>query len=509
MKRFLILAATLATVLSFASCEQALPENPMGGGSYLKTISLNLMGPETRSADGADETSIRNATVFVYQDNGSEEVLYQTISTESSSIDAQLYFNDQTEYTYRFEAYANMGELDAVPVSVSFSGESTTSLQMHGTLDSIDADSSPTATVSLERYVGRVLVGSVTLNWKNSANAGKPFTLKRIYLANTAQTLGGAAYYNVGGVQTSSDKDALLVSEINAVIPNKGSYSVPRYLYAYGAEGSALVFECEWAGSVMYYHLDLSLTSNGSTAYTLNIHQTGSDTPLGSLTDDALESVGAMLAADWNEVSNEASFGEAPPLDAIPANSAMIYGTDGKFYTASQWTASGNANSSAVGVAVSDGDHSFVIHPTAEQASTKWSSNTSVKIDGVFTTSDRATAESDFAGESNTAAILAAVQAGTIADAPAAAYAAGITFADGRTGYLPSAGELTLAYTVLSDINSCLTAIGGTQFDMDYKSYWSSTQLSASRAWGWYNDYKWLNYYGKDSTRTVRVVAAL
>lgn len=188
---------------------------------------------------------------------------------------------------------------------------------------------------------------------------------------------------------------------------------------------------------------------------------------------------------------------------------ASIYGLDGKFYSVSEWTAAGKSNSDAVGVAVSNGDHSFVIHPTAEQTSTKWSSNTSVKIDGVFTTSDRATAESDYAGESNTAAILAAVQAGTIADAPAAAYAAGITFADGRTGYLPSAGELTLAYTVLSDINSCLTAIGGTQFDMSGKYYWSSTQYSAFHAWNWHYNTKYVSYYGKYATYTVRVVSAL
>lgn len=505
MRRILSFAAFAALVLLSSCSKPSSGEiTQLGGGNYLKTISLNLSSAETRSEDGANESAIRNATVFVYQDAGDGEVMYEKLNTTSGSVDAQLYFNDATDFTYRFEAYANMGELDSAPAEVSFTGESKSSLQMHGELDGIDSESASSATVSMERYISRVMVSSVSLNWKNAGNAGQPFTLKRIYLANTAQTLGGAAYYNVGGVQTSGDKDALLVSEVNAVIPNKGSYSVPRYLYAYGAEGSALVLECEWAGSLMYYHLDLSLTSNGSTAYTLNIHQTGSDTPLGSLTDDALESVGAMLAADWNEVSSETAFGTPPPPPEV-----SILGTDGAFYTAEAWTFSGKSSEDAVGVAVNKNGHSFVIHPTAEQASTAWSSNTSVQIDGVFTTTDRATVESDFAGESNTAAILAAVQAGTIADAPAAQYAAGITFANGKTGYLPSAGELTLAYTVLDDINSCLTAIGGTQFDMGNKFYWSSSQCSAYNAWNWYRLTKYVNRYGKSNTLPVRVVSAL
>lgn len=187
---------------------------------------------------------------------------------------------------------------------------------------------------------------------------------------------------------------------------------------------------------------------------------------------------------------------------------ASIYGLDGKFYSVSEWTASGKNNSDAVGVAVSDGEHSFVIHPTAEQANINWSSNNSVQIDGVFTTEDRATAESDFAGEANTAAILAAVQAGTIA-APAAQYAAGIIFANGKKGYLPSAGELTLPYTVLSDINSCMTAIGGTEFDMNNKYYLSSTQHSASYAWLWGSSRKGVTNGYKTRAGTVRVVAAL
>ena len=45
-----------------------------------------------------------------------------------------------------------------------------------------------------------------------------------------------------------------------------------------------------------------------------------------------------------------------------------IYGLDGKFYSVAEWTAAGKSNLDAVGVAVNKNGHSFVIHPTAEQA---------------------------------------------------------------------------------------------------------------------------------------------
>lgn len=89
----------------------------------------------------------------------------------------------------------------------------------------------------------------------------------------------------------------------------------------------------------------------------------------------------------------------------------------------------------------------------------------------MFTTTTTSIAKADFAGEENTTAILKAVADGIIADAPAAQYCAGITFAHGKTGYIPSAGELTLAFTVIDDIDNCLAAIGGKRFNMTGYDY--------------------------------------
>ena len=139
-----------------------------------------------------------------------------------------------------------------------------------------------------------------------------------------------------------------------------------------------------------------------------------------------------------------------------------------------------------------------------------WSSNSSVLVDGVFTTEDIATAEVDFAGEANTAAIFAALSAGTIADAPAASYCDGVEFAHGKKGYLPAAGEITLCYTYIIAINECMSAIGGTVFDLENKYYWTSTQNSAGYVWNWSYIYKYVHHSVKLSTNLyARAVSAL
>lgn len=451
---------------------------------------------------------ISDATVFVYQSvDGGAESLYRTITTDGASVDVELLFNDSVEYTYRFVAYANMGCLAEAPDRVLFSDESRESFQMHGELSGVDQSASSSATVNMERYVGKVSVNSVSLQWKESVNASQPFTLKRIYLANTAEEYGGAAGYNVGGVLESGTMDALLVSEVDAVIENGGSYSVPRYLYGYGSASSALVLECEWAGQTMYYHLDCALSSNTDSGMTLSIHQTGSDEPLGDITDDALTKAGALEASAWDVNSISKTF--ATPKAPVGAS---IYGVDGNFYTADEWTASGKQSSEAVGVAVSDGDHSFVIHPTAERPS-EWSRNETVAVSGVVTTTDQAIAEADFAGEANTAAILAAVEAGTIEYAPAAQYAAGITFANGRNGYLPSAGELNLINENISDINTLLTVIDGQTLTTMYtKGYAASTQFDEEKHWcliTYTGELFWSLKAGSANVYYSRAVAAL
>ena len=194
---------------------------------------------------------------------------------------------------------------------------------------------------------------------------------------------------------------------------------------------------------------------------------------------------------------------------------ARIQHKDGTLYTAEEWlaaeTAGTVADADANGVVVLYSRYAVcphVIHPKYSTNAMEWSSNTSVEVPGVTTASDKATAQLDVNGKANTDAILAAVAAGTIEDAPAAQYCVDVTFADGKKGYLPAAGELKAWFDNKTAVNACMDAIGGDQIDTT--DSWSSTQCSALYAWYWayYNDALYMGNHSNDTDFYVRSVVA-
>ena len=521
MKRIHSFAACAAAIICLGACNKNLAPagTPEVSEDFIKEFSLSLSNDAVKSsAAAAGESVIEEATVFVYQKNGStdEETLYQTVHTRTGDINIPLLFNNLTEFTYRFDAYANLGELSQKPDDILFSNEAAERFQMHGTLEEVSQEDVAQATVQMKRYAARVIVNSVKLNWKNEVNASQAFTLKRIWLANTAEVSGGNASYNLGGVWSSSQMDGFLISEVNQVIGHGEKYDIPHYLYGYGAEGSSLVLECQWAGRTMYYHVDCPLSANSSTIYNFSIHQTGSDEPLGDITDDALTSVGAIEAADWSISSSNIWLGEEkyPGTSELPPHTAMILRTNNRFYTPEEWIGVGAEQSEAVGVAISDGTHSLVVHP--KKGNAVWDSTQGgiEKFDGMVLQVSAAEAARDFSGEKNTKTLLAAYNAGTLNDISAVRIAANTVFANGKTGYLPAAGELKLIEDNWGSEESgdqgtfyhCMAAIGG---DTDVEYACSSTLMSLVKCWYWHSGYSSLSSTSINDEHNFHIVCTL
>lgn len=181
---------------------------------------------------------------------------------------------------------------------------------------------------------------------------------------------------------------------------------------------------------------------------------------------------------------------------------ARIQHKNGTLYTVEEWLAAKTAgtvtNADANGVAVLYSKYAVcphVIHPKNSTDYLIWS-NTSVKVSGVTTTTGGySAARLDVNGRANTEAILAAVTAGTIADAPAAQYCAGVTFANDHQGYLPAAGEVKAWQDNKTAVNACMDAIGGDK--VAEKGFWSSTQTTDTIAWIW-------DYYNKELKNTSK-----
>lgn len=209
-----------------------------------------------------------------------------------------------------------------------------------------------------------------------------------------------------------------------------------------------------------------------------------------------------------------------PPLgvDTIP-NGASIYGIDGRFYTPDEWEKSGNSNEDAIGVAVchikGDGTYEFspfVIHPS-EGVNLKYS-NAEKTYYGVTTATSSTDAGKDYNGLQNTNKINNSDGSSVTGTGPA--YANGITFKHGKSGYVPAAGELQYMFFNSSErnyygkINECLNTINGVLLDRN-KDYWSSTAYTDKfSAWGWSKSAKTINKFGsKLAQKYVRAIAEL
>lgn len=157
----------------------------------------------------------------------------------------------------------------------------------------------------------------------------------------------------------------------------------------------------------------------------------------------------------------------------IPGHGVYIHHIDGTLYDDEGWTNGGFSNDEANGVAVIAAKTSFVISKT-NLGEMKWSSDHSTLVDGILTTTDKATALTDYAGYNNTQLMLAI-------DASGAGYScANYVFPNGDKGYLPALGELNEAYAYKSKIDSLMTKIGGAALS---PYYWSSTQSDSYNSW--------------------------
>lgn len=164
-----------------------------------------------------------------------------------------------------------------------------------------------------------------------------------------------------------------------------------------------------------------------------------------------------------------------------------------------------NADSSATGVAIIDDTCSFVITKNQVTSRAFGGYNKDLSISEVASATSGATAKQDLLGENNSTRIINACVDYTvdgITGAPAA------TWCRRESGYLPSLGELWIAYSHKTEVDAMMAAIGGTAMSTD-DYFWSSTAYSATQSWR----ISWLNgsvaYGSRNEGRNVRAFAPI
>lgn len=174
-----------------------------------------------------------------------------------------------------------------------------------------------------------------------------------------------------------------------------------------------------------------------------------------------------------------------------------------------KWVTYQNSGEIAEGVVVVEGGKILVVSPT--ETALTWSS--AAVSGGGVTTSDRVTAMNDWAGKANTASQITHTECSSASYAPGfcAAYSRVNANGKGLTAgrwWLPSLGELFCIYANMRKINYALSLIeGATQ--LAETAYWSSTEYSATYAWGLYLSYGFTSNAAKAAgTARVRPVSA-
>lgn len=144
---------------------------------------------------------------------------------------------------------------------------------------------------------------------------------------------------------------------------------------------------------------------------------------------------------------------------------------NGSLFTNDEWSEKGYDSSVANGIAVIDDAAQFVMSKTIGMAA--WSSDTTNKVEGLVS-QDTANAKIDYKGYSNTQLILKT-------DISGAAYrCSNHTFPNKLKGYLPSAGELLIAYKYKATIDAIRSSLGLSALP---SRLWTSTQASDDSAY--------------------------
>lgn len=183
-----------------------------------------------------------------------------------------------------------------------------------------------------------------------------------------------------------------------------------------------------------------------------------------------------------NKCLTKAEFDElVAQIPELAPNGVYIMHKNRFLVTRDNWSFS---NDDASGVAVKTDNCAFVI-AKEEQTSIKWGGYGTL-IDGCTTTTNSNTAKIDYNGKQNTNAIVS--QLGT-SETYAARYCKEYIFLHGAQGYLPALGELYEVYQNKTEVNACMSLIGGKAlFDNSIPRRWSSTQYNSDQAWYLYYD---------------------
>ena len=211
---------------------------------------------------------------------------------------------------------------------------------------------------------------------------------------------------------------------------------------------------------------------------------------------------GIGFACGGKYVSCECSEGSVFKNGACTCDDSCTVGAI--YYSDGTCSACVDSNKTAIGVVVKDNE---LVISQIRSTGMRWSGS-STNVSGITETTDKEVAKQDFNGKANTLAIVSTFTSDTVDNN--AAINCNSYSTEGTNAvdwYLPAAGELySYVYGNYSKINTTMTKLSWT-FGSRY--FWSSSEVSDSRAWYVHSDNDNVPYLYKYNNRSVSCFLAI
>lgn len=270
------------------------------------------------------------------------------------------------------------------------------------------------------------------------------------------------------------DTVARFISEINELLSVVGGASIASI--EYWTSTAFYTSVCAWtinpvSGALYYRRLSTNNAARAFTklgsSYTITNGKVEFDVPPGTSYTISVENIDGYTTPEPQSFVAESGTRTVDMVYEAVKLGVFIQGISGKLYETDAWTSQETPN----GVAVLTEECSFVIALTQSSATMRIHSSHGGELENYMTAiSDETQATADYDGATNTTNIIK-LQSGL-------SYAAGFcnkfSFPSGKTGFLPSLGQMWAAFSNKNAVDAALAKAGGTALTTD-GYYWTST----------------------------------
>lgn len=324
MNRFYLqIFATLLIIPVSCTKQDAFTTNPAEKVSM--SISL-LQDGQTKAADNI-QTVIEQSQIIVFDVNGAAEAYGRTSGEESATLNVSIGTKTIWAISNSGQDFSDIRRLsDLEERDILLEENSDELMVMSGSISYVVAKSVNKATVTVSRYLAKVILDKISLDLTSIAMRDKEFVIRSVYLTNCAgskRVLGTGntivRWYNqLGHYDTQMDR--MLFCNVNKRLENQSSLDERLYFYilpnpysnttltpTWSLRKSMIVVEATIDGIPCYYPVWIPMVESNQVYEITNftITKSGSKNPYTPVTGE--DGDVSVTGADWGK-KNSASF---------------------------------------------------------------------------------------------------------------------------------------------------------------------------------------------------------